>query len=53
VLLLIIAEAGEVVRAGTFEGNMFIHVPHLPPELKGQQDPEDFFKRMKEMDELR
>lgn len=48
-----IPEADAVLKAGTFEGNLFISVPHLPEELKGQQDPVKYFEMMQEMEGIR
>lgn len=47
-----IPEAKAVVNAGTFEGNLFINVAHLPEELKSQQDPLKYFEIMREMEDL-
>jgi hypothetical protein len=41
-----IVEADEVLRTGTFEGNLFINAPHLPPSLQDQTDPGSYFLRM-------
>jgi hypothetical protein len=41
-----IVEADEVLRTGTFEGNLFINVPHLPPALQDQTDPVSYFLLM-------
>jgi hypothetical protein len=47
-----IPEADEVVRAGKFEGNLFINVPHLPTGLKDQTDPKKYFMLLQHMEQI-
>jgi hypothetical protein len=48
-----IPEADEVIRTGTFEGNLFINVPHLPDGLKDQTDPAKYFLLLQKMYDIR
>lgn len=47
-----IPEADEVIRAGNFEGNLFINVPDLPDDLSDQTDPVKFFGIAQRVDEI-
>jgi len=48
-----ISESEEVVRAGTFEGNLFINIPQLPEELQNQTNSEEFLLNIHKIREIK
>jgi hypothetical protein len=48
-----LSEAKEVLRAGTFEGNLFINIPHLPGEFRPQGEATQYFTWMQQIEKIR
>lgn len=48
-----IPEPEPLLDAGSFQGNLFINVPHLPLKLKNQMDPVKYFQMMQHMEDIR